>query len=157
DDPFGARFMEAARKAGSQVQTYGLKAGDFCTRNSEITARGSRLEMVTPDGEVPIFSPLVGTVNVYNILCASAAALARGCTLEQIRKGVAALTHVPGRFQRVDAGQPFTVVVDYAHTDDALRNLTKLARDLVNRAGNKGRVISVFGCGGDRDRKKRPL
>jgi UDP-N-acetylmuramoyl-L-alanyl-D-glutamate--2,6-diaminopimelate ligase len=157
DDPFGARFIEAARKAGSQVQTYGLKAGDFYARTSEITARGSRFDMITPEGEVPIFSPLVGTVNVYNVLCASAAALARGCTLEQIRKGVAALSHVPGRFQRVDAGQPFTVVVDYAHTDDALRNLTKLARDLVNRAGNKGRVISVFGCGGDRDRKKRPL
>ena len=157
DDPFGARFLEAARKAGSTVQTYGLNSGDFYARDYEITSHGTRFDLVTPEGEVPVFSPLVGTVNVYNILCASAAALARGCTLEQIRKGVATLSHVPGRFQRVDAGQPFTVVVDYAHTDDALRNLTKLARDLVNRAGNNGRVISVFGCGGDRDRKKRPL
>ncbi len=157
DDPFGARFLEAARKSGSHVQTYGLKVGDFHAQDAEITSRGTRFDMITPAGDVPIFSPLVGTVNVYNILCASAAALARGCTLEQIREGIAALNHVPGRFQRVDAGQPFTVVVDYAHTDDALRNLTKLARDLVNRAGNKGRVISVFGCGGDRDRKKRPL
>ena len=157
DDPFAARFLEAARKAGAHVQTYGLNVGDFHARNAEITSRGTRFDMITPEGDVPIFSPLVGTVNVYNILCASAAALARGCTMEPIRKGIASLSHVPGRFQRVDAGQPFTVVVDYAHTDDALRNLTKLARDLVNRAGNKGRVISVFGCGGDRDRKKRPL
>jgi UDP-N-acetylmuramoyl-L-alanyl-D-glutamate--2,6-diaminopimelate ligase len=105
----------------------------------------------------PIFSPLVGTVNVYNLLAAAAAAQARGCSLEEIRKGIASLENVPGRFQRVEGGQPYTVVVDYAHTDDALRNLTGLARDLVNRAGNKGRVITIFGCGGDRDRTKRPL
>jgi UDP-N-acetylmuramoyl-L-alanyl-D-glutamate--2,6-diaminopimelate ligase len=70
---------------------------------------------------------------------------------------VESLKHVPGRFQRVDCGQPFTVVVDYAHTDDALRNLTLLAREFVSRAGSTGRVITVFGCGGDRDRAKRPL
>jgi UDP-N-acetylmuramoyl-L-alanyl-D-glutamate--2,6-diaminopimelate ligase len=157
DDPFSPRFVEAARAAGATVWTYGLSAGDFYARQAEITAQGTRFDLVTPEGEVPIFTPLVGTVNVYNVVAAAGGALARGCSLEDIRKGVAALEHVPGRFQRVDAGQPFTVVVDYAHTDDALRNLTKLARELVNRAGNKGRVISVFGCGGDRDRKKRPL
>ena len=64
---------------------------------------------------------------------------------------------MPGRFERVDCGQPFTVVVDYAHTDDALRNLTSIARDFAGRAGAPGRVITVFGCGGDRDRAKRPL
>src|SRR5262249_53396822 len=67
------------------------------------------------------------------------------------------LAHVPGRFQRVDCGQPFTVVVDYAHTDDALRNLTSLAREFVSRGGAEGRVLTVFGCGGDRDRAKRPM
>jgi UDP-N-acetylmuramoyl-L-alanyl-D-glutamate--2,6-diaminopimelate ligase len=96
-------------------------------------------------------------VNVYNVLAASAAGYARNCPAEAIAKGVFELARVPGRFERVDCGQPFTVVVDYAHTDDALRNLTALARDFVTRAGLKGKVITLFGCGGDRDRTKRPL
>jgi UDP-N-acetylmuramoyl-L-alanyl-D-glutamate--2,6-diaminopimelate ligase len=96
-------------------------------------------------------------VNVYNILAAAGAAYARSCPSEAIVKGVETLSRVPGRFERVDCHQPFTVVVDYAHTDDALRNLTALAREFVARAGHKARVITVFGCGGDRDRAKRPL
>jgi len=94
---------------------------------------------------------------VYNILAAAAACYARGCESRAIARGVESLSHVPGRFQRVDCGQPFTVVVDYAHTDDALRNLTALAREFVSRGGLAGRVLTVFGCGGDRDRAKRPL
>ena len=80
-----------------------------------------------------MFSPLIGKVNVYNILAAAGAAYARGCDSESISKGVAALARVPGRFERVDCKQPFTLVVDYAHTDDALRNLTALARDFVSK------------------------
>ena len=99
-------------------------------------------------------SPLIGRVNVYNVLAACAAAYARGCTAEQIARGIAGMSRVPGRFERVDEGQPFAVVVDYAHTDDALKNLTRLARDFAQRS--HGRVITVFGCGGDRDRTKRP-
>jgi UDP-N-acetylmuramoyl-L-alanyl-D-glutamate--2,6-diaminopimelate ligase len=113
--------------------------------------------MVTPSGTVAMWSPLIGNVNVYNVLAASAAGHARDCSTEAIAKGIFDLTSVPGRFERVDCGQPFTVVVDYAHTDDALRNLTALARDFVARAGLKGKVITLFGCGGDRDRAKRPL
>ena len=110
-----------------------------------------------PGKKIAIFSPLIGRVNVYNILAAAAACFARGCSSDAIARGVGALTHVPGRFERVDCGQPFTVVVDYAHTDDALRNLTALAREFVSRDGGTARVLTVFGCGGDRDRAKRPL
>ena len=113
--------------------------------------------MVTPSGKIAMWSPLIGNVNVYNVLAASAAGYARDCPVEAIAKGIFDLASVPGRFERVDCGQPFTVVVDYAHTDDALRNLTALARDFVVRAGLNGKVITLFGCGGDRDRAKRPL
>jgi UDP-N-acetylmuramoyl-L-alanyl-D-glutamate--2,6-diaminopimelate ligase len=154
DDEYGRKLIVRSK---SKAYTYGFDTGDFHAESAEITITGTRFTMVTPDGPIDIFSPLVGRVNVYNILAASAAAWARGCSLEAIAKAVLTVHNVPGRFQAVQAGQPFSVVVDYAHTDDALRNLTSLARDLVDRSGNKGRVVTVFGCGGDRDRAKRPL
>jgi UDP-N-acetylmuramoyl-L-alanyl-D-glutamate--2,6-diaminopimelate ligase len=139
------------------VFSYGLTSGDFHAESVEVTARGTRFQMVTPSEKIALWTPLIGQVNVYNVLAASAAGHARDCPTEAIAKGVFDLDRVPGRFERVDCGQPFTVAVDYAHTDDALRNLTALARDFVARAGLKGRVITLFGCGGDRDRAKRPL
>ena len=157
EDEHGEKLVKISRKHGSQVLTYGLATGDFHAEKLAITPRGSRFDLVTPTGSVPLFSPLIGKVNVYNTLAAAAAASARGCKPEDIAQGVGNLVRVPGRFERVDCGQPFTVVVDYAHTDDALRNLTTLAREFVREAGNQGRVITVFGCGGDRDRAKRPL
>jgi UDP-N-acetylmuramoyl-L-alanyl-D-glutamate--2,6-diaminopimelate ligase len=98
-------------------------------------------------------------VNVLNLLAALAAAHARGVAFDDLVGFVPELKPVPGRFQPVDAGQPFTVIVDYAHTDDALRNLTTLARQMAGQnmhGGAAGRVVTVFGCGGDRDRTKRP-
>jgi UDP-N-acetylmuramoyl-L-alanyl-D-glutamate--2,6-diaminopimelate ligase len=157
DDPYGAELADFSHKRSSVVLTYGWSQGDFHAENVEITPRGTRFDIVTPQERLAIFSPLIGRVNVYNILSASAACFARGCSGDAIAKGVSALTHVPGRFQRVDCGQPFTVVVDYAHTDDALRNLTSLAREFVTRNSGPARVITLFGCGGDRDRAKRPL
>ncbi len=157
DDEYGCKLAEFSRKRGSRVFTYGLVAGDFHARQVKITSRGTRFDLATPRGVIPLWSPLIGKVNVYNILAASAAAYARDGTPEAIAHGIANLARVPGRFERVDCGQPYTVVVDYAHTDDALRNLTSLAREFVAQAGQKGRVITVFGCGGDRDRAKRPL
>ena len=157
DDECGQKLVKISQKRGSEVLTYGLSKGDFCAERVEITLRGTRFDLITPKETIPLFSPLIGKVNVYNILAAGGAAYARNCSSEVIAKGVAALPRVPGRFERVDCGQPFTVVVDYAHTDDALRNLTALAREFVHQAGQKGRVITVFGCGGDRDRTKRPL
>jgi UDP-N-acetylmuramoyl-L-alanyl-D-glutamate--2,6-diaminopimelate ligase len=157
DDEYGAKLADFSRKRSSVVLTYGWQRGDFHAEKVDITPRGTRFDLVTTQEKIALFSPLIGRVNVYNILAAAAACSARGCASSAIASGVASLDHVPGRFQRVDCGQPFTVVVDYAHTDDALRNLTALAREFVMRGGGTARVVTVFGCGGDRDRAKRPL
>jgi UDP-N-acetylmuramoyl-L-alanyl-D-glutamate--2,6-diaminopimelate ligase len=155
DDEWGAKVVEFSRKRSSVVLRYGWERGDLHAERVEITTRGTRFDLVTPREKIAVFSALIGRVNVYNILAAAGACFARGCPAQAIAAGIDRLASVPGRFERVDCGQPFTVVVDYAHTDDALRNLTALARELVS--GAKGRVLTVFGCGGDRDRKKRPL
>jgi UDP-N-acetylmuramoyl-L-alanyl-D-glutamate--2,6-diaminopimelate ligase len=157
DDEYGRQLLKISKKKSAVVLSYGLTAGDFHAESVEVTPRGTRFQMVTPLGPIAMWSPLIGRVNVYNALAASAGGYARDCSAEAIAKGVFDLDRVPGRFERVDCGQPFTVVVDYAHTDDALRNLTALAREFVDRAGLKGKVITLFGCGGDRDRAKRPL
>jgi UDP-N-acetylmuramoyl-L-alanyl-D-glutamate--2,6-diaminopimelate ligase len=143
DDPYGAALKAQARS--EVVYTYGLRQGEFRAERLQMEPSGMRFAMITPHGEVPIATRLTGGVNVYNLLAAGAAAFARGLTLED----------VPGRFQSVDCGQNFAVVVDYAHTDDALRNIIAVAREFVAHRG--GRVITMFGCGGDRDRTKRPL
>jgi UDP-N-acetylmuramoyl-L-alanyl-D-glutamate--2,6-diaminopimelate ligase len=155
DDEYGAKLAEFSRKRSSVVLKYGWERGDLHAEKVEITTRGTRFDLVMPEVRIAVFSALIGRVNVYNILAAAGAGYARGCSAAAIAAGIDKLACVPGRFERVDCGQPFTVVVDYAHTDDALRNLTALARELVS--GTKGRVLTVFGCGGDRDRKKRPL
>lgn len=155
DDEYALKLGDFSKTQGSEVFTYGWSKADFHATKVEITPRGTRFQLNSPKGTIAISSPLIGRVNVYNILAAAAAGVARGCSLESVAAGVAALKAVPGRFEGVDCGQPFTVVVDYAHTDDALRNLTSLAREFVKQ--NSGRVITVFGCGGDRDRTKRPL
>src|SRR6267154_2567632 len=157
DDEYGRQLWKLCKKKSALVLSYGLASGDFHAESVEITPRGTRFQMVTPSGKIAMWSPLIGNVNVYNVLAACAGGYARDCPMEAIAKGIFDLTSVPGRFERVDCGQPFTVVVDYAHTDDALRNLTALARDFVTRASLKGKVITLFGCGGDRDRAKRPL
>jgi UDP-N-acetylmuramoyl-L-alanyl-D-glutamate--2,6-diaminopimelate ligase len=157
DDVYGQQLSKICKKKSAEVLSYGLAAGDFHAEAVEITPRGTRFQMATPSGTLAMWSPLIGRVNIYNMLAAAAAGYARDCSAEAIAKGVFDLASVPGRFERVDCGQPFTVVVDYAHTDDALRNLTTLAREFVDRAGLKGKVITLFGCGGDRDRAKRPL
>ena len=156
DDEYGQKLARYA-KSRSQVFTYGIEAGEFRPLNLEVTGKGSRFDVETAAGKLAVWTPLIGRVNVYNALAAIATGVARGFSSKAIVEGVAALDHVPGRFQRVDEGQPFSVVVDYAHTDDALRNLTQVARDFASRDGAPGRVITLFGCGGDRDKKKRPL
>ena len=120
--------------------------------NLEMSFSGLRFTVVAGDRRFPIESQLVGHINAYNILLACGSAISLGLTDAQIQKGLHDMHRVPGRFERVEEGQPFMVVVDYAHTDDALRNVISVARGM-----NPKRVITLFGCGGDRDRSKRPL
>jgi UDP-N-acetylmuramoyl-L-alanyl-D-glutamate--2,6-diaminopimelate ligase len=158
DDEYGGAIEKSAARC-SEVWTYGLKSSygwvpEFRAENVTLGAGATSFDWKTPMGTVEMRSSLTGRVNVYNLLAASCAALARGLSLEQIADAADKLRPVPGRFETVANELGITVVVDYAHTDDALRNLISLARELVGRSG--GRVITLFGCGGDRDRTKRP-
>ncbi len=139
--------------AGSEPLWYGLGA-DAMVRAKNISSgfQGLRFDVRFKKLKFTVESPLIGRINVYNALAACAAGLSFGLDPEVIARGIAACTAVPGRFERIDEGQPFVVAVDYAHTDDALRNVIGVARSLSPR-----RVITLFGCGGDRDRTKRPL
>ncbi len=150
DDPYSAKLMSMI---GGDVITYGLEPDcDINADDIAIDATGISMTVHTPGGSFPLQSPLIGQHNVYNILATVGLAHAEGISQEAISKGISQLKIVRGRFQKIDEGQPFTVVVDYAHTADALANALGAARPLA-----KGKVITVFGCGGDRDRTKRPL
>ncbi len=137
---------------------YGLAEGaDFRAADVRQDAAGLRFQLHGPGGwRAPVHSALSGRVNVYNILAAIAAGYALAVAPDTILAGIQALERVPGRFERIRAGQPFEVVVDYAHTPDALQNVLVLCRDLL-RQSSGGRLLTLFGCGGDRDRGKRPL
>jgi UDP-N-acetylmuramoyl-L-alanyl-D-glutamate--2,6-diaminopimelate ligase len=150
DDPRGASLVEIS----SRPVTYAINAGaDVTPGPIEMTLAGLRMDVTTPKGVIPISAKLVGRPNVYNILAAAATATALDVPADAIAAGIANLAGVPGRFEVVSqAHDDVTVVVDYAHTDDALRNLLETARPLASQ-----RIVTVFGCGGDRDRSKRPL
>lgn len=149
DDPYGNRIVE---QSPVPVWTYALKTrADLRAEAVRLSLQGTTFTAATPVGNIPIESHLVGEHNVYNLLAAIGVALHEGATSSQIREAVARVMNVPGRFERVMAGQPFTVAVDYAHTEDALVRLLTAAETL-----KSGRIITVFGCGGDRDRGKRP-
>jgi UDP-N-acetylmuramoyl-L-alanyl-D-glutamate--2,6-diaminopimelate ligase len=150
DDEYGKRLSGLAKK----TVTYGLESdADITTRKFQLTFNGLAFTAQTPDGKVQVASSLVGRINVYNILASIGAAQSLGLSTETIEAGIRSLESVSGRFQRIDLGQPYFVVVDYAHTDDALENLIRTAREL----NPKGRIITLFGCGGGKDRTKRPV
>jgi UDP-N-acetylmuramoyl-L-alanyl-D-glutamate--2,6-diaminopimelate ligase len=153
-DPCAEELVSAASSAGAEIRTYGIGIGDWRAASHTLTPGGAILDLETPAGSARVTSHLAGEVNILNLLAAFTAAHARGIPFDHLVESIPHLKPVPGRFQSVDAGQPFTVIVDYAHTDDALRNLTRLARQMTAPAGK--RVITLFGCGGDRDRTKRP-
>jgi len=149
DDPWGVRLLELPY---AHHLTYGL-AGAAEVKPSRVKSSpaGTEATINTPAGKLEIVSPLVGLANLANILAAIAAGVGMGVATVKIEEGIANLKAVPGRFERIDEGQPFLVVVDYAHTDDALKNVLKTARELA-----RNRLIVLFGCGGERDRTKRP-
>ena len=150
DDPRGASLMDVSKRTVTFAIT---RQADVTPGPIEFTLSGLAFDLRTPRGNVPIESRLVGRPNVSNILAAAATGVALELPLDAIATGVKALPGVPGRFEVVSASSDeVTVVVDYAHTDDALRNLLETARPLAPK-----RLVTIFGCGGDRDKTKRPL
>ena len=150
DDGYGRRLLSA------EVPMLGFGVSiDAQVRAQDVAFEptGSRFTVKTPKGDMDVATNLIGAFNVSNCLAATAVALQAGIGLDAIEHGLRSLSAVPGRFESIDAGQPFSVVVDYAHTPDSLDNVLRAARG----ATREGRVVCVFGCGGDRDRGKRPL
>lgn len=150
DDEYGMRIIETL---GDKCLTYGIrgKVGVYA-RDISLNARGSRFVVKGPTGEFKVALKLPGSFNVYNALAAAASALALELPAEVIAEGLEGVSGVPGRFERIEAGQESAIIVDYAHTPDGLEKALRAAREVSER-----RVICVFGCGGDRDRAKRPL
>jgi UDP-N-acetylmuramoyl-L-alanyl-D-glutamate--2,6-diaminopimelate ligase len=150
DDPFGMRLI---RELGSDVLTFGLNEGDISPEGPLTVEKwGSRCRLRSPWGPVDVNTTLPGRFNLYNIMAAVASCGLLGLDTASIALGLSSVDRVPGRFEKVDRGQSFTAVVDYAHTPDALQNVLENARAIT-----EGRVLTVFGCGGDRDVSKRPF
>jgi UDP-N-acetylmuramoyl-L-alanyl-D-glutamate--2,6-diaminopimelate ligase len=155
DDAYGARLATAVHDAGEPplrtLSATGAEGADYRALDAAFDASGSRFRCVGPDGEARVRTPLAGHFNVENALAAVAACRELGVPLEAAAEALSDAGRVPGRFEPVEAGQPFAVLVDYAHTPDSLENVLRAARLLT-----RGRLVCVFGCGGDRDRDKRP-
>lgn len=150
DDTAGQVMIEHSR---CPVLTYGIKAkANVLATNILVEAKTAAFNISTDQGSLPLKLKITGIFNVYNVLAAVSTALAEEVDLQIIQDSLEEFTSVPGRFELVEAGQPFTVIVDYAHTPDGLDNVLKTAKEFV-----KGKLIVVFGCGGDRDRTKRPI
>jgi UDP-N-acetylmuramoyl-L-alanyl-D-glutamate--2,6-diaminopimelate ligase len=155
DDPYGQRLAdELTSGSGGDCITYSASGGaaDLSASDVAFDASGSRFLCTTPEGEIEVRIPLPGDFNVSNALAALSVAHALGLDLRDSARALARAEQVPGRFESIDEGQAFGVIVDYAHTPDSLENVLAAARRLT-----RGRLISVFGCGGDRDTEKRPL
>ncbi|HXH48263.1 MAG TPA: UDP-N-acetylmuramoyl-L-alanyl-D-glutamate--2,6-diaminopimelate ligase [Terriglobia bacterium] len=150
DDPWGRRLLAVPNP---RRLTYGLETrADVAVKRHSQDPSGLSATLTTPQGEIEIESGLLGRANLMNVLAATATATGMGIPADKIQSGIRHLPAVPGRFEKVDEGQPFLVIVDYAHTDDALKNVLEAARELA-----RNHLIVIFGCGGERDRTKRPL
>ena len=150
DDVYGQQITPGA---ATKTLRYGLsEAADLRAEAIESSYSGLRFLACHGGNKYEVRSAMVGEINVYNILAALGTGLSYGLEWETMLAGIMSCPGVPGRFERLDVGQPFLVIVDYAHTDDALRNTLRMARQLLSG----GKLITLFGCGGDRDRTKRP-
>ena len=151
DDAHGVELADRLTREGLRVVRYAVQAAaDVTAHDPEFSLSGMRFRLRTPEAEIDFHSPLVGPPHIYNTLAAVASGLALNYSLEVIVKALEKCTGAPGRFERVAHEGDFAVVVDYAHSDDALLNVLRTAREVT-----RGRIITVFGCGGDRDRSKR--
>jgi len=151
DDSYGFELAKTLERDGLRVVRYSVQAAaDVTASNPKFSLAGMKFQLMTPSGSREFRSPLVGPPHIYNTLAAVATGLALGYSLDVVCAALERCTGAPGRFERVAHDGDFAVVVDYAHTDDALLNVLRTAREVVT-----GRIITVFGCGGDRDRSKR--
>jgi UDP-N-acetylmuramoyl-L-alanyl-D-glutamate--2,6-diaminopimelate ligase len=151
DDPYGLTLATQLEQEGLKVIRYAVDVdADVMARDAEFSLNGMSFKLTTPVGQKYFHSPLVGPPHIYNTLAAVASGLALGYSLDVVTGALEKCTGAPGRFERVTHAGDFSVVVDYAHSDDALLNVLKTARQVV-----RGKIITVFGCGGDRDRSKR--
>jgi UDP-N-acetylmuramoyl-L-alanyl-D-glutamate--2,6-diaminopimelate ligase len=147
-----ARYEDLRSISPERVISYGMQvAAEICPSRYHFGWEGTEAMYKTPKGEIEVSSALLGKPNLLNIGAAIGAAIALDVPLDAVERGIRDLRNVPGRFEPVIAGQPFRVIVDYAHTDDALEKVLRSAREIT-----AGRLILVFGCGGERDRSKRP-
>jgi UDP-N-acetylmuramyl-tripeptide synthetase len=150
DDPVADFMIETAK---CEKFTYGVQNNaDFSAENIKIESAGVKLVVNSPFAKIPLDLKITGMFNVYNVLAAIGAVMTEKIEIAKIKSALESFTSVPGRFELVNAGQPFSVIVDYAHTPDGLENILKTAREFATN-----RIIVVFGCGGDRDRTKRPI
>lgn len=155
DDPRGEEIVKGL---SLPVFRYGLRSScDVSAREVRVSFEGLTCQMKTPQGEFPLHSKLIGRFNLYNLMAAVAIGIGADLSLEVIREGLEEVKGVPGRLERVENSKGLRVLVDYAHTPDALEQVLTALKDLHTQTEAKGRMITVFGCGGDRDRVKRPL
>ncbi|MFP5111182.1 UDP-N-acetylmuramoyl-L-alanyl-D-glutamate--2,6-diaminopimelate ligase [Bacillaceae bacterium C204] len=150
DDPASDMY---SRSTAAHVITYGIdNKADIQAKNIQMTSSGTRFDLIVQTEKYPIEMQLIGKFSVYNVLASIAASVVSGIAIEDVIKSIEGVTGVSGRFELVNSGQDFTVIVDYAHTPDSLENVLKTIRNFA-----KKKVFVIVGCGGDRDRTKRPL
>ena len=150
DDTYGQKLCSMTK---ANVATYGIKQNaDLMARDIQLSITGSRFTLMSADSEIEIQTHLIGIFNIYNILASISACFTQGISLGSIKKGIEKLAGIPGRLEYIDQGQDFSIFIDYAHTEDALKNVLAAIRQV-----SDSKIILVFGCGGDRDTSKRHL